>query len=193
MTVNLDETQDYAALIAQFERDEQFANRLNFDINSPSRETQRRSETTTGRASGSSTNARYDSEPSGNTAQNTNTVIGRSWTVDTINLNETVNEEALNTIYQNADSINSSQFHSFGDDSSPNSSVIQMPITPSFSNLEITRSESTNIGRLPNSTSIHGQRSRTYQSEPGMGEILHGAVLKKKDFLNFFFLYKFML
>ena len=141
--------------------------RLNFDINSPSRETQR-SGTVTSRASGSSTSARNGFGPTRNIAQTTNTVIGRSWTVDTINLNDTVDEQALNTIYQDADSINSSQgaqFHSFGDDS-PNSSVIQMPITPTFANLEITRSEPTNIGRQPNSTSANSPRSRIYQSEP---------------------------
>ena len=73
-----------------------------------------------------------------------------------------MDEQALNTIYQDADSINSSQgaqFHSFGDDS-PNSSVIQ--VTPTFANLEITRSEP--IGRQPNSA--NSPRSRTYQSEP---------------------------
>ena len=77
-----------------------------------------------------------------------------------------MDEQALNTIYQDADSINSSQgaqFHSFGDDS-PNSSVIQ--VTPTFANLEITRSEP--IGRQPNSTAntANSPRSRTYQSEP---------------------------
>ena len=119
------------------------------------------------RASGSSTSARNGSGPTRNIAQSTNTVIGRSWTVDTINLNDTVNEQDLNTIYQDADSINSSQgaqFHSFGDDS-PNSSVIQT--TPSFANLEITRSESATIGRQPNSsTEPSSPRSRTYQSQP---------------------------
>ena len=77
-----------------------------------------------------------------------------------------MDEQALNTIYQDADSINSSQgaqFHSFGDDS-PNSSVIQ--VTPTFANLEITRTEP--IGRQPNSTTntANSPRSRTYQSEP---------------------------
>ena len=134
-------------------------------------QSQQRSNTVLSRASGSSTSARNASGPTRNIAQSTNTVIGRSWTVDTVNLNDTVDEEALNTIYQDADSINSSQgaqFHSFGDDS-PNSSVIQT--TPSFANLEITRSEPTNIGRQPNfavpdSQVINSQRSRTYQSEP---------------------------